>query len=494
MFKVAVIGAGITGLSVAASLAQRGAKVSLFEALPHVGGVARAQLKHGLSYAPGPQYAWGWEPGGPAHQATAHLALALKMRELPAEFEQLALGQGGFACVRGHIPEQLQALPHEEQQRALAFAAALDSAGRAGVTLGESASFRHGGLRMIKHIFKQELPLAERSWGLRLRNTSVQELADHYGVSARALRMLTHSQGIFAEELDELSALLFASARDHLKRPLYFPEGGFGSLILGLERAALKAKVQRYTSTQIIGLERHDAQCALTIRATGAQPRSERFDHVVWSSSPGVLIQQLERSTTPSYQRLGARLASSFEPSHPITSLDLFVELDDQAQKRLTGRNFTWFEDEDKIGFGAMSAERRAPRTVNFSSPTLNDGQSGPLHVICAFSHSDCELVELKRRTLELLGRLGIKPKVFDIEYMSASKWTTRFGAFNGSLYGRRLTTSSLRSSLCDLMPDHLSLAHSGAAIPGILGCLQLAQATAQAIELGALGSQQARA
>lgn len=494
MFKVAVIGAGITGLSVAASLAQRGAQVSLFEALPQVGGVARGQLKHGLNYAPGPQYAWGWEPGGPAQQATAHLELELKMRELPAEFEQLALGEGGFSCVRGHIPEQLNALPEDERRRALDFAAALDSAGRAGVTLGDDASFRHGGLRMIKHIFKQELPLSERSWGLRLRNTSVQELADAYGVSARALRMLTHSQGIFAEDLDELSALLFASARYYLQRPLYFPEGGFGSLIKALERATLKAKVQLYTSTQVIGIERRDAQCELNILQQGASQRRECFDHVVWSCAPGILSKQLEQSASPFYQKLSAKLAAHFEPSHPITSLDLFVELNEQERARLMGRNFTWFIDDERIGFSAPKTSRRSPRTVNFSSPTLNDEQRGSRQVICAFSHSDCELVELKQRTLELLARLEIKPKVFDIEYMSSSKWTQRFGAFNGSLYGRRLTTSSLRSSLCDLMPAHMSLAHSGAAIPGILGCLQLAQATAQAIDTQALNTQQARA
>ena len=43
-------------------------------------------------------------------------------------------------------------------------------------------------------------------------------------------------------------------------------------------------------------------------------------------------------------------------------------------------------------------------------------------------------------------------------------------------------------------MPAHMSLAHSGAAIPGILGCLQLAQATAHAIDTQALSTQQARA
>lgn len=485
MFNVAVIGAGITGLSVAATLALRGAHVNLIEALPHVGGVARATQKYGLSYAPGPQYAWGWEPDGPAAKAIAHLGISLKMRQMPREFEQLALGRGDFALVHQNLPAQLDTLPEHDRQKALLFARALDSAGRSGATLGPQAIFRQSGVQMIKQMLGQALPVRERGWGIRLRNLSVQDFADQYHLSPLALRMLTHCQGIFAEDLSALSALLYASARHHLSDPPYFPEGGFGSLIDALEGVARQSQVQIRTSSPVVGLDlAPDGRTRLTLQSAPGQRTQDCFDHVIWAISPGALNRLLEASTVGRFQKLGSRLKGAFKPSHPVVSLNLYVELDAWQRQRLQGRNFTWFEDDQHIGFETQALEKRAPRTVNFSSPTLNDQLDGPKQVICAFSHGDCDPILFEQKLLELLGRLGVKPRVFDLEYMDSATWTNDFGAYEGSLYGRRLTTKSLRTSLCDLMPSDWSLAHSGAAIPGILGCLQLAKVTGESISI----------
>lgn len=476
MHRVAIIGGGITGLCAAAHAARLGHDVQLFEANAALGGVAGTLAWHGHTYAPGPQYMWGWEPGGPAQQALQGLDHSPRVRLLPDDFEQAAFNDSPFATVHAHTPPQLASLSPRQRASAHHLSRALDRAGEAGAVLGPQALFRLSGLKMMRAILcNRDLNLSSRMLGLRLRNTSVQAYAHAHDVDPHTLRMLTHSQGIFAEELDSLSALLFASARRHLKEPLYFPEGGFAQLIAALISAAQRAGAKLHTNQRITQVRSYSPRSGTTLGFE--RGHHARFDHVIWACSPGQLAAQLKAQPQAQLKRIGARLDQRFEPSNPISAINVLVQLTQDQRRRLTDKNFSWFADDQPLGFDSQGPA--SPRTLNFSSPTLQAGSQREEQVICAFSNAGCSSDALLATLTTLLERLHIHAPTLDVLAISPQDWTDRFGAYRGSVYGRRLTTRSLRTSLCALMPPRWQLAHSGAAIPGVLGCLQLGRAAA---------------
>ena len=487
--RVAVVGAGLSGLGAAAILARRGCAVDLFEALPDVGGVARSLSKHGLVYSPGPQYAWGWQEGGPAWRALDEIDLDLSFIEIPDDYEQLAIKRGAFETVTESIPSSVYALPAAERRRALAFARALDAAGRAGEHIGEGARFRLSEFAMSRALVTAPVPFQDKITAIQMRGRSVSKLAEQYGISPSTLRLMTHHQAIFAEKLETLSALLFACARHHLNHSVWFPRGGFGALVSALESACESASVKIHTNTEVrtASLSRE----GLTTLTFGDRS-SATFSHVVWACSPGMLGKLLEdeAANNPTLRRLKLGLSERFQPSHPISALDLFVELEPEDIESVRAKNFSWFAHHEDIDFS--DATERPPETINFTLPTTFEAPDSRAHVICAFSHAGCPPELLERGVLDLLERVGVRPRVFDRIDLNPRAWSSRFGAFGGSVYGRRMTYSSLTTPLGDDLPTGWQLAHSGAGIPGILGCLQTSLAVANKISAHAITSSEA--
>lgn len=466
--RVGVVGAGITGLVASLLLARRGHAVTLLEAGDFLGGVARSIGFSGHRFCPAPQYVWGFGDEGPATRILRSLDLHVACRQMPADFEQYAVAQGPWSATRTSARTEDESPGGSSRSGSLAqLTAALDRLGHAAEVIGEGAGFRQSGAAMMRAVARSpRLGLPERLELARCRNLSVAELALRYGVSPADLRRLAYAQGIFAERLDALSAIVFAAARHHLLRAVYVPDGGMVTLVDKLITAVESAP----------GIEVRPGEAVLGVQQTAGAQRIEtrrgsvEVDRVLFCCSPGVVAA------------FHPPLRDRFEPANPIGALCLRVELDDADREALRHRNFSWFASEGAdVDF---ASNREDLETVSFTSPTLNGGGTGSGQVLCAFfpvprtaaGEARPAAVRELLRTL-LARRLGHAVELTDSLYIGHRDWSVGFGAYQGGAYGRRLTSRSLQRSLVSGLPQKWSLAHSGAGIPGVLGCLQSAEA-----------------
>ncbi len=449
----AVIGGGITGLATALGLARRGATVDLFEAGDHVGGVARAVRFAGHRFCPGPQYLWGFDDDEDATRLLAQLGVQLPSVAMPTDFEQLRIGAGAW-----------HAAPHELDDGSagdVRFVAALDALGRAGAAIEGDASFRLDGPAMVRAVARSA-DVDTLVAVLRARNLSVAELARSCGAAPATLRRLLYSQGIFAERLQDLSAVVYAAARRHLRRTLRVPVGGVVALVDALSAAVVAAGVRVHLGERVLELD------STTLRT---DRRVVAVDDVVFCTSPAAL---------PASLRTHARAA--FVPSHTIGATCAAVDLDDEQRLLLHRRNFNFFAHNDDVAFDTAGD---ATATLNFTCTTLHavEVHEAPTRqVVCAFFPlgADDDVDDVFARAEQTLSAqlgavLGRPLEAVQHLRIAPTTWTEHFGASNGAVYGRRLTSSSLRRSQVDNLPAHVHLAHSGAGIPGVLGCLQLA-------------------
>ncbi len=467
----AVIGAGITGMSTALSLARRGATVELFEASQVLGGVARSVVFGGHRFCPGPQYLWGFGENEPASVLLAKLGVSIETLEAQPDFEQLKLGNDAWEAVGAGDKNVVRT------QGDARFVAALDALGRAGEVIERRASFRHSGPEMVAAV-RKAVTLSDLVEVVRARNLSVLDLAQATGASAATVRRIVYSQGIFAERLADLSAVLYAAARRHLLRPLRIPVGGVVAAIDALSDAVrTTAGISVHLGTRVEQVERQAHGVGLS-----TQDRSHfEVDEVVFCCSPGALPGSLRK-------RVG-----DFTPAHPIGVACFAVELNRLARNRLARHNFTWFAQDENPDVDFSSAGSSC-RTLNFTVTTLNglrlDADSEVArHVVCSFfphgRHDNIEHTaaqgEIQLRRL-LPEAAGTEVTILERLRLCPQTWNEHFGAFEGALYGRRLTSNSIRRSLSERMPERMHLAHSGAGIPGVLGCLQMGVSVAEEV------------
>jgi len=456
---VAVVGGGITGLGTALLLAAEGHRITLLDAQPELGGVARPVTYGGHTFSPGPQFVWGFDDDGPGRAILAKAGVDVPFRTMSLDFEQLSIGEGPFRPVHGG------------ERASTPFESALDRLGEAEAVIAHGATFRRSGAAMLRAVaLSGAVAAPEQLELLRARHESVAELAARHRSPAPTLRRVLYSQGIFAESLRDLSAVVFAAARKHLVRPLHVPKGGMATLVSALIDATLRHP-------------RIDVHLGCGVRAGDQDPSGHRlmtdtdvlgpFDHVVACCSPAVVSRITGRPL-------------AFEPSHSMAVACLAVQLTEASREALRGRNFTWYRSDDDVEFRTPPGSE--PQYVNFVCPTLNGGEDGREQVICAYvpadrtAGADLDLDATVRRTLDLLGRVTTGVEVVDTRAIGPAQWTRSFGAFEGAIYGRRLTAASLQRSALDGLPRGWSLAHSGAGIPGVLGCLQMAAAAAEEV------------
>ncbi len=86
-FEVAVVGAGIGGLTTACLLARTGRSVLLLERAPQAGGVCRPLLREGMRFDLGPTFLSGLQPGEPVEMLCQRLGLELRTTPCEPPFQ-----------------------------------------------------------------------------------------------------------------------------------------------------------------------------------------------------------------------------------------------------------------------------------------------------------------------------------------------------------------------------------------------------------------------
>jgi hypothetical protein len=437
---VAVIGAGLTGLATSILLARQGHRVSLLEAMGEAGGLARPLTWQGRTFCPGPQYLWGFEPGGAGERIAALLGLELPMRPIRRDFSRVAVGDGPLVDLVDGVSVDGALSPQGQ-----AFAAALDRLGRASESIAVDAGFCGSDRHMLAAIAKARgLALRDKVEVCRSRDASVRDLARRFGVSARELRLLTSAQLIFAERLDELSAVVFAAAR-HQARAIAVPVGGVARYVQALIAAVTEVGVALRTHAPVRGVRERGRGFTLETGVVG------RF--------------------VPDVQRV-------FESGHSVGCLCILAEIDGSAEATLRDRTLTWFASDDDVDF-APGPGGGGVRAVSLMSPTALAGEPGPAQVLCVYHPSGDSPDSVLQAAQALLSATG-RARVLGTLALSPEGWTRGFGAWSGAVYGRRLTAASLQTSVTAALPEGMSLAHSGAGVPGMLACLQMAEAAAR--------------
>jgi phytoene dehydrogenase-like protein len=466
--RCAVVGAGITGMAAALGLARRGVDVDVIDACDEPGGVARAVRLCGQRFCPGPQYLWGFDDDGAATRILNDLGLLLPTLAMSPSFERVRFGAGPWHGAASVFDDP----PASDGDRR--FLQELEVLGRAGACIEDGAAFRLDGAAMIAAIARLGSPI-EVTAAVRARHLSLADLAHRCGASAATLRRVAFSQGIFAERLDELSAVLFASALRHLRTPLRVPVGGTVAL-LDLLVAATRARCAVSTGEKVTDVRRSAGGYRLS-----TSRRELDVDQVVFCVSPAAL--------PPS---VGKPAQAKFQGSNTMGVVAVAIETDARDRAALHQKNFTRFADNVDgvdVDFG-RAAER--PALMAWTASTLNgvvDPVTAPhTQVVTAFfplgrdddpakvdaadAWLQASLAEVLGHEVRVLGRLPLPP----------SSWNAHFGASDGAIYGRRLTASSLRRSLVGGLPAGVHLAHSAVGIPGVVGCLQMAEAAVGAV------------
>ena len=471
MADLLVIGSGVCGLASAALLSKKH-RVRLLEAAPRPGGVAAVAELDGLRFCVGPQYLWGFGPQGHGTRILAQMGIRLPMQQMAADFDRLQIGEGPMHAMQQSMCQELlsEVIEREPKQaHAVAeFCQLLDEIGLACEAISENARFMNSGPAMLGYLVRSRVPGA----GLLVRNhsESLGSMARKMGVHPAALRALTAHQSIFGESLAELSLVLFAAARHHLKAERFIPVGGTAALISSMvnkvqERAELRSQ------HRALALRRKRGRWHLRTQTPQGELELEA-DAVVLACPPSVSAALLPDLTL------------RYQPSNGVTALCLSVSGPPKLMQALANKNLNWFADaESDLDFSAPATTLSA---LNLTAPSLNGSPMADRAALVAFYPHGADPTDMAQQAIARIRRMMGQHGAFQIHAQSiidGPAWTQDFGAAKGAVYGRRLSADSMLTPAIQDLPAHVYVAHSGAGISGVMGCLEMAERAARALE-----------
>lgn len=464
--RVAIVGAGLSGLTTAALLARRGHDVVLLEATWTLGGLAAPRELGPHRFCPGPQYLWGMAADGPGRQILEMAGVTTSMRAVDPGFERVIIGEPGQNDAVDTVV--VDGMPRcGLSEGGVSMATVLDRLGRCGEVIGENARFTRSGAAMLRAVASSSsVSLGDKAALLSHHDDTIAALAHRTGATPRDVRLLLAEQLIFAEPLFELSSVLFAAAR-HWLRQVHVPTAGVARFVDDLIAAVVAADVDVRLGAPVCRVEA--APHGIRLEVSGSDDEALIVDRVVWCCSPAVV------------RRLIPLEAHLFAPSAAVHCLCLDLSLDDDDARALRDHTLLWFQNDDDVTFPMRppTSTKTPLAALNILSPSLNAHVAGARQVVCAYAPSGtsehdiiARVRSLFRHHVEVHGTLSI----------DQTRWN-EFGPGSDAVYGRRKTVAQLQRSVVDALPRRMSMAHAGAGIPGVLGCLQMAAAVADEVD-----------
>jgi C-3',4' desaturase CrtD len=351
-FEVVVVGGGIGGLTCAALLSARGARVCLVERAAQVGGCGASFEHLGHEFEMGAGLYTGWEPGGLHERVFAELPVAApEAREVsPAYTVRLPGGAG--VRVGGDMAgfhERLRAAFPECAAAAVSFYRDASQVADALRRAAQQTPALAGASRLqLMRLAAHEPRLAPRILKAR-GDTAAQHLA---GTSARFQRFVDAQLQTFAlASSDSCSYLYAAVALSETLRPVYALRGGTQSLADALVESIRKSggTVRLDTTALRLAFDAQGRAAGVTLLdgETVGATRAVVSNLTVWDTY-GKLVGA-ER--TPAHVR--ARLKSLRGPG----AYQIFVSLDEEAARRLPSDKVLVLDDwQEGRDFDAESA------------------------------------------------------------------------------------------------------------------------------------------
>ena len=313
---VAVVGAGIAGLTAAALLARAGLQVQLLEAHQQSGGCAGTFRRRDWVFDVGATQVAGLEPGGIHQRLFAHLGVAAPAAEPldPGCVVDLADGQPPVRILRDRDAwrqERHRQFPGSERFWSLCETI-------------HAASWRFAGRQPVlppRSLWDLSQLLAALDPGVLatglLTTASIADLLTLSGCGGdrRLRRFLDLQLRLYSQEpADRTAALYGATVLQTVQEPLglWHLQGSMQNLSERLEAALSGNGGQLWLGQRVTSLRRHGETWLLTAQGADSIERRLQADEVVLTLPPQTLPALLDRQLPDGYRR---RLDTLPEPS-----------------------------------------------------------------------------------------------------------------------------------------------------------------------------------
>ncbi len=288
--KVVVIGAGIGGLTTAASLAKAGYEVTVLEAHVDPGGCAATFYHKGYRFDAGATLVGGFQPGGPHWQAGQLLGIDWPVRPIEPAMQfwlpdQVITRYGDRAAwqaerqrvFHGRGAERFWQAQERLADQVWQFASGVPPFPP--VDLGEA-------LRLASHVrpgYVQLLPYALQS---------VRGWADRLGANDPHLRLFMDAQLLISAQTTAAgaNALYGATALDLARQGVFHVAGGVGEIAERLAEALKRHGGQIVYRQKVTRIDVHNGQATAVHTAKG---QTWEADSVVANLTPWNLEQLL---------------------------------------------------------------------------------------------------------------------------------------------------------------------------------------------------------
>lgn len=489
-----VLGSGITGLAAGAMLTRLGHRVTVLEANPTLlGGHCRCFEVDEFRFCSGPQYVWSFEPGTVGARVLEFLDLqhdVIFESMDPDGFERIVLGPGEYFDIPmglDRFQARLTETFPEEETGISAFFSLLNDVFRSVQLIFDRALYIDNGAAMERAVLGQgAIPLDAKLRLVEVKRWTLAELCDHCGLSSRVRRILYGHGGIFAENIDRLSVVLYAAATGYYHAGSRFPRDGFEALLEGFAGVIEGGGGQLLLGKRIEGLDAEDGRLVAARCTDGSSYEGDLF----FSTLSPRLTAGLVPGADPDVFR--------YTPSN--TLLAAFVGTDHPGVADLMARRNVWWQADDGLVDYEAPDMMQPPRMLFVGAPSANraavGNPSGREHGLVLFApgswaqareaadRSTEDHDALRTRIGELLVDAldshvlpGIKDRVQTLIVHTPLDIQNEVASEEGSVYGRALDPASLLRGVRDLQPaaQNLVIGCASIGIPGVATAIQTA-------------------
>jgi all-trans-retinol 13,14-reductase len=492
--RIVVIGSGVTGLCSAAILSKQGFTVTVLEAnKKYLGGHARTYHLGGLSFCTGPQYVWNFGEGEIGKQVLKYLNLDNKVtfnKMNENGFETFLIGDAKPVLIpmglRGFEKTTIEHYPNMTNEITKFFSIIIELYQSASIMERKGLYLLNRSKTIRRIIFDQEMNFHQKRTLIKFKDYSLVELFTYCGLSGEVTRFLYGHSGIFAENISEVSAVIYASATGSYHSGAFIPEKGFETLIEVLSEFILAHNGSIIHGKTVTEIENSGQYASAVICSDKSKYIS---DILISNLSPRLTCQLLYGCESGKYH---------YKPSNTLVSCFIVLKDSEEINQALKLKNYWWQDDKHEVNFNDPDMNE-LPRMLYIGSPSANSlrdysnqrnsslvifapGNFEQAKQIRAQSEESYELLKntISDNILHVLDKKifpGIRANILHVKIETPWDIFLMTGAEYGNVYGRRMTAQSILAN--DLGPlDKIQNLHIGCAsvgLPGVATCFRTA-------------------